>query len=111
AACSAFVTLDGLRVDDAGIDGAIEGGADATFDVILDAGMDGPDTGSCPALEGPAFVRVDNYCVDSTEVTRAQYLKFLNAMVDPSKQDSTCAWNSTFVPVTWEPDAGDLPAV
>jgi formylglycine-generating enzyme required for sulfatase activity len=107
-ACSAFVSLDGLRDDDAGNDGAPDAiASDADSGPLPDGPA--PDTGACPSLEGPALVRVDNYCVDSTEVTRAQYLKFLNAMVDPSKQDSTCAWNGSFVPSTWDPDAGDLP--
>jgi len=99
AACSTFVSLDGLSVPD-GNDAAMpEAGMPDTMMPPADGAP--PDTGACPVLEGPAMVRVDNYCVDSTEVTRAQYQKFLDAKVDPSKQDSPCAWNADFTPSTW----------
>ena len=42
------------------------------------------------------------YCIDSTEVTKAQYDAFLRAKAaDPSGQDPWCAWNTNFVPYLW----------
>lgn len=98
--CSAFVSLDGLRVMDPGLT------MDAT---VMDVAMDAPNDGDamtpvdagpiCPQnVEGPTLVPVldAGYCIDSTEVTGDQYQKFLDAKVDPSKQISLCAWNADF---------------
>lgn len=73
---------------------------DATTDgtVTSDAG-DG-----CTALHGPKMVRVpQNFCIDSTEVTNAQYKEFvLNG--DLAAQSGVCAWNTTN-PRGFKPDA------
>jgi len=53
-----------------------------------------------PALQG------GSYCVDSTEVSNAQYLEFLVAKgTDMTGQDPWCAWNTTYTPSTglWPP--------
>jgi formylglycine-generating enzyme len=47
------------------------------------------------------------YCIDSTEVTNAQYLRFLAAKgSDTSGQDEWCSWNSTYTPVSGWPAVG-----
>ena len=55
----------------------------------------------CPGTGGPSMVRLpEGYCIDSTEVTRAQYAAWLNGSPAPSTagQISECAWNTTFTP-------------
>jgi|GEM_PF-1622106 len=52
-------------------------------------------------LPGPAMVKVPKvgggyYCVDSSEVTRDQYMPFSSR--GSSGQPSYCAWNTTYVP-------------
>ena len=61
---------------------------------------------------GPEMVKLpDGYCIDSTEVTQAQYDEWLQGSPDP-KQPSECSWNVNFVPnlrsnngkeVVWDP--------
>jgi formylglycine-generating enzyme required for sulfatase activity len=49
------------------------------------------------------MIRIDpsglpSFCIDSTEVTEAQYHAFLDTAPNPSQQPSLCAWNTTFIP-------------
>ena len=68
------------------------GGADA-IDEASDAG---PDNG-CPRGRGPSMVRVGALCIDSTEVTHAQYTQFLAAITgNDAGQPSYCADNTDF---------------
>jgi formylglycine-generating enzyme required for sulfatase activity len=85
--------------EDAGGDGdsIIEGGA---TDAVSDAGAGGDAAfaSDCGAnMPGPSMVRVGSYCIDSTEVTNAQYRVFLESpgtlVVIPE-----CTGNATFVP-------------
>lgn len=109
--CSAFVSLDGLRIVDGGTgmpDGAVMDVTTMSDTSMPDSGM--TDTGlGCPMLEGPTMVRTPDGCIDSTEVTRGQYAKFLAAGVDVQQQGALCAWNSTFVPGGGDPSKTDLP--
>jgi sulfatase modifying factor 1 len=70
-----------------------------------------PDAGpGCPATLGTSqMVRIPapdgtTYCIDSTEVTNYQYLRFLQAKktvdggTDTSGQDAWCSWNTTYEP-------------
>jgi formylglycine-generating enzyme required for sulfatase activity len=87
---------------DASSDGSgyVEGGGDS-------AGSD-RDAGApvCPQGRGPAMVALPTaaggtYCVDSTEVTQAQYAAFLaDKNGDLSGQPSQCSWNSSYQPGT-----------
>ncbi len=38
------------------------------------------------------------YCIDSTEVTRSQYLAWVNASPSTANQPSGCSWNTSFAP-------------
>jgi formylglycine-generating enzyme len=38
------------------------------------------------------------YCIDTTEVTRAQYAAWLAKSPSPNEQDEACLWNTTFAP-------------
>jgi len=58
----------------------------------------------CPTDKpGPALARVRwsdgiAFCVDSTEVTNADYAKFLAANLKADSQPSVCSWNLSFLP-------------
>ena len=68
------------------------------------SGTSGTDAGSCAATGGPTAVQVPApnggaYCIDSTEVTNAQYAQFLAAKgSDLTGQPAVCYWNSTYEP-------------
>lgn len=58
----------------------------------------------CPAKAGPAMVGIDatgtgGYCVDSTEVTQAQYAEFLASSPSPGGA-AECSWNDDLAPAT-----------
>jgi sulfatase modifying factor 1 len=58
------------------------------------------------------MIRVDAFCIDSTEVTSAQYNEFLLAGPSLSGQPSECSWNGTYLPGsgwTFSPSQGTLP--
>lgn len=115
--CSLLVSLDGLsgdrdvKADDAAADstfgdGTVDGSRDASSD--RDAGTDARFA-DCPGTALPVPVRLAaGFCIDSTEVTNAQYAAFLAARgTDVSGQPVTCAGNATFTPrANWPPLAG-----
>jgi formylglycine-generating enzyme required for sulfatase activity len=50
-----------------------------------------------------------SYCVDRTEVTNAQYARFVaarNNALGLMDQDPHCAWNGSYVPTSWPYPAG-----
>ena len=55
---------------------------------------------SCPAIRGgPPLVRLpDNYCIDSTEVTRGQYQQWVDSEPTTEGQREDCSWNESFGP-------------
>ncbi len=67
----------------------------------------------CGGAGGPAmYAMPEGYCIDSTEVTRAQYLTWLNTNPPTSGQSSSCTWNTSFTPADsdWPPTANqDFP--
>jgi formylglycine-generating enzyme required for sulfatase activity len=98
------VSCGGTAVSSGEGGGRNDGGTpDAPVDTgCVDAGDGGttPDSGmQCPSLPGPAMVALPEvYCIDSTEVTRAQYAAWLATNPDPGSQIDVCSWNSDFVP-------------
>ncbi len=61
----------------------------------------------CPGTAGPTMVQVPGgYCIDSTEVTNAQYAAFVAAAVSTGGQDAWCTWNTTFTPSGGWPGTG-----
>jgi sulfatase modifying factor 1 len=79
--------------------GTLNSGGTATGGTLTSGGSAGAT--SCPSSGGPTMVKLkDGYCIDSTEVTRAQYLAWLTSIPAPSiaDQDSVCAWNLSFDP-------------
>jgi sulfatase modifying factor 1 len=86
--------------------GGKSGSSDAAADLPVDTDvpeLGGGGHGSCPTtLSGPALVRVSwsggvPFCVDSTEVTNAQYQVFL-AAASPPAPNARCAWNASLAP-------------
>lgn len=104
AASVALPGAAGCGKSDAASDGGADGGADhGSFEV-------GPVHSSCPTtLPGPALVRVAwsagvAFCIDSTEVTNAQYQAFLTAAATkPPAQADRCQWNTSLAPQTTTP--------
>jgi formylglycine-generating enzyme len=113
ASCSLFVSLDGLSDnasagdsgddscvlcnDAAGGDGAPqEAGNDSSADAGINPCLDGGGTA------GPRMIQADGYCIDSTEVTVAQYMQFVGdaGAAGDFGQVPVCAWNVEFAPVT-----------
>jgi formylglycine-generating enzyme required for sulfatase activity len=107
------VSTDAVDVSDAAIDS--DAPTDAT-DASLDARPDATDASfdaACPGDGGPLAIRVGAYCIDSTEVTNADYARFLAA--DAGAAPAPCAANASYVPGggTWPPPTGSdsLPVV
>jgi formylglycine-generating enzyme required for sulfatase activity len=67
--------------------------------------------GGCPRRAGPPMVKVDtgsaSYCIDSTEVTNAQYTPFVSAGSMPASPVPACAQATDPTPVDhWPPPPG-----
>jgi sulfatase modifying factor 1 len=76
-----------------------------------DGGLGG-DAATCQGEAGPPGVAVGPYCVDSTEVTNAEYAAFVASKPDPTQQVAACSWNTSFAQSPAPPVvAADLPAV
>jgi formylglycine-generating enzyme len=96
---------DTLGIDTRGIDTAVLDTA-----VVDTAVADTTDAGIvCPSAEGPSMVLVPGgYCIDSTEVTNAQYARFLAASVSTATQPAECSWNTTYTPsFGWPASSGE----
>ncbi len=91
---------------------------------ISDAATERAAGDGCPGHAGPVpvFIASAKFCIDSTEVTNAQYIEFLTSKAgDMSGQPSACDWNTEWTPSysagAWPftgPDGGngpDLPVV
>lgn len=65
------------------------------------------ESDACPGDAGPPSVRVDGYCIDATEVTNADYVRFLQANVGVDGQPAACAWNLDYAPSSAWPPASD----
>jgi len=101
----------------AGSSGGSSGGSGGS---VASGGSGGAATGgsggsagasACPdatQVRGPSLVYVDGFCIDSTEVTNAQYEEFVNAKNgDASGQISACSTNASYVPSSAWPAATD----
>lgn len=74
-----------------------------------------PGDRTCPTGPGPAMVLLNGstgpFCIDTTEVTNAQYAAFLASMPSVAGQPATCTWNTSFVPTTFPATAPNQPVV
>jgi formylglycine-generating enzyme required for sulfatase activity len=77
-----------------------------------DAGGEGA-AAPCPGEAGPPMVRVGAFCVDSREVSRQEYARFLDAKgSDTSGQALECAFNTSYRPFSLFPGSDiSLPVV
>ena len=111
-ACNALVGLDRDYAVAEG-DGSLDGRGDATDvvvvdedagDVVGDGGLDADADVDvpCRGTAGPTMVRINaatSYCIDSTEVTEADYALFVASGVGfGAARPSACAWKASFVP-------------
>lgn len=91
---------------------AVDASSDAVVTADADAHVDPP----CPGTSGPTPVRVSlagiDFCIDSTEVKVSDYAAFLTAKAgDTSGQPAYCGFNSTYTPATWPQPTNDAPVV
>lgn len=114
--CSALATFDDRPSHDGGAAASKDGGAGEGDATDVDSGTDvGAYANGCPGHAGPEPVKADGFCIDSTEVTNAQYADFLADMKGkPGASSGACGFNTTFVPESgWpaESDKRDFPVV
>lgn len=120
-ACGLFPDLGGLSGDGGDLDVASNDatGSDVSDAGVIDAG-DASDSSSadvtttkCFGDAGPVQVVAGTFCIDSTEVTNAQYAAFLASSPSLASLPSMCSgWKTTFAQST-KPVLGteDYPAV
>jgi hypothetical protein len=110
AACSLLfpVPEDAASGGDAEADGALDGpddalpndsGPDDALPSAPDAlPSDGEVLDACKRTSrGPRLLLTERFCIDEDEVTRAQYLEFVAAGLDPAQQSrADCADNTSF---------------
>ena len=72
--------------------------SDCVSGLVCNNGVCGPSS-PCPGSGGPAMVRLpEGYCIDSTEVTRAQYEEWVSTSPSSRGQIVKCLSNTTFAP-------------
>ena len=106
AACGLFPSLDGLGPSDGGADVGVDAQPDVFVPPEGGSDVDASD-GACPGTQGPTPVRVGSFCIDSTEVTNAQYSTFLAQ--DSGAMPPECSFKTTHVPDVWPAARGDTP--
>lgn len=91
-----------------GGDGILGGqGGHADGDNSSGAGGEGGSE-TCGGKAGPEMVRVGSYCIDSTEITYAQYDEFAKAGVSPATVVG-CEWKPAFTEHWFDDDDKDMP--
>jgi len=101
-------SCEGERVESPATDAQI---TETTTDSAPGDAADTPATGDCGEYKGAKMVRVGKYCIDTTEVTRGQFLEFLAAPVDQrnAARPAECAWNKTDPAINTTPAGLGLP--
>src|SRR3954451_8269187 len=121
AACGMVAGIDGLEIGECkgGICIAEGGSMESSMTTDAEGGSPVIEGGTfdgaglpCPSPHGPTMVRVgtttNNFCIDSTEVTVAQYREFTTAVgADGAGQPNTCKWNVSYTAGFGGPD--DIP--
>lgn len=126
-ACSAVLDFDSRSSQDAAAPSSSSGGASSSGSSGAsggtpdssgsgsDAATDGPTSdapsNACPGSGGPTPVRIGASCIDSTEVTNAQYAAFLAAVGNTPAQSAPCTGNTSFVPAAGWPAASGTASV
>lgn len=102
AGCSTLLGADFDRLPAGAVDGSAASDPETSgkSETGTEAGSDVTQAPECPGTAEPTGVRVHaeagTWCVDSSEVTRAQYAVFVASADLP--QPSFCAWNNSYVP-------------
>lgn len=110
SACAFALNFDGLEggPQDRDAGDVHDGSPDSTNATPEDANVD-----SCSSGRGSKAVRIPAGCIDTTEVTNAQYLSFLTALQSESPaRPPRCEWKSRYEPASaWPPNPGseDMP--
>lgn len=96
SALGLFVACSNTTFESASDGGVDESGAAASADA---------SAGGCPHGHGPTMVQIPNqpFCIDSTEVTNAQYASFVAAISDgyePADAGTQCSWNTQYQPLS-----------
>jgi hypothetical protein len=121
SSAGAHSTGGGDRIGGSGSAGVAEGGSSAAG--ASSAGAGGVLASECPCsaptptcvagkciVRGPDMVNTTTYYVDSTEVTSAQYARFLaEVSPKPNQQTAECSWNATFEPLFVQGQPKPLP--
>ena len=113
SACSLIVSTSGLSggpdPDDASTESSFDGGAGDASREAGDAGADA-NPNACPGTHGPTMVRIGvdggpSFCIDSTEVTNAQYAEFLASgpATSGALVPTACQLQTSFMPSTGWP--------
>lgn len=115
-------TLDGYTTGDReGVAGP-DGGEPIVVDAgdVVDARVEVDAGRACPTGRGPTMVAVEtpdggSFCIDSTEVTNAQYRVYLNTSPRGVDQPQICAFNQQLEPKNTadydRPERADFPVV
>jgi formylglycine-generating enzyme required for sulfatase activity len=107
------VSPDGTDTDAEGGDDTADTGSPPDADVGIPNEAEASPPSGCPTGHGPTMVVVSTFCIDSTEVTSAQYNDFLLTTPSVSGQPTPeCSWNSSYLPGNgWSFDStqGTLP--
>ncbi len=78
---------------------------------VTELGADGCPAGMSEGGLGPEMARMpEGFCIDTTEVSRAQYEAWLETTPDASGQTGACAANDDFTPSCQWPPGGADPA-
>jgi hypothetical protein len=106
---------DGGALADATTDARAESGSAIDAGDARDAGGDGAsglDARACSGEAGPPGVRWDpgQGCIDSTEVTLADFIVFVEAGAPPLVDGNDCPDLATILPDNWQYQAGYDPA-
>lgn len=122
-ACGMVAGIDDLVIGDCKGGACVSKPTDASDAGVEDVSAEEPRDGAIPPDDSglpcvgkplPQGIRVgapgNTFCIDTTEVTNAQYKQFLDANVAPGSQPPICSWNASFAPAAI--DAGpDVPVV
>jgi len=113
AACSLFYPFDDITIGEGPRDGsasdALASDVSSSETGVPESGVPDRSSPGCPGERGSAMVRITvagvaDFCIDSTEVTRAQYQAFLDSSEQRIRPDAACTTNTSYLPAAPFPD-------
>jgi sulfatase modifying factor 1 len=105
------VSPDAMPSPDAGDANVPDTRSNDTGSPGMDSGLReaAPASDACPSTRGPTGAQAGaNGCIDTTEVTNAEYLAFLTDVgADAGGEPAPCTWNTDYTPAgVWPREAG-----